>query len=110
MGKVICVECDSEFDTHDKIARAKREMVPAGKHNQCIDCATPDKEPVFTGVMISGTKTASAIQINRDPELTRYMLDTSPSAGSRHAMVRVAPKPKDRMVVVHVHDVAKRRE
>lgn len=105
-----CTVCEIEFSPSDKLQRAKREQRPAGKHTQCIDCAEEDKEPVYTGVMISGTKTASAIQINKDPALTRYMLKSSPSSGSRVAMVTTAPKQKSGQVHVFVTEIAKRRE
>lgn len=103
-----CVHCDGEFDVKDKLARARREGAQPGKANECFDCAT-DGPAVMTGVMIYGHKTAASIQINTDPNITKYMLAGSPSAGTRKAMVQTMPKSNGGVHTL-VSDVAKRRE
>jgi hypothetical protein len=78
---MICRLCDAEFDLN-----------PARKYgriNECDDCASDVQK--YTGVMVYGHKTAGTIQINSDPRLTQYMIDASPSNGSRSAMVRTRP-------------------
>ena len=78
---MICRLCDAEFDLNP--------VRKYGRINECDDCATDIQK--YTGVMIYGHKTAGAIQINSDPKLTEYMIETSPSNGSRHCMVKTKP-------------------
>lgn len=61
-----CEECGFEYD--DRTRKGK-----PGKLTQCGDCAE-ESEDKFTGVMIYTHKTGPSIQINRDPELTKYIL------------------------------------
>lgn len=104
-----CVHCDGEFDPVDKIRQAKISRRPAGKFNECIDCASSGPEK-YTGVMIYGHKTAGSIQINTDPRLTQYMLKSSPSAGSRLCMGTTLPAESALHVAHHSdRDIAKRR-
>lgn len=105
---MICIHCDGDFNPTDKLARAKREGLEPGRANECIDCAS-DGPAVMTGVMIYGHKTAGSIQINVDPRITKYMLASSPSAGTRKAMVQTMPKTTSGVHTL-VSDVAKRRE
>lgn len=58
-----CVHCGAEF----KLYHGK-----PGKVNECDLCAD---EPVvkYTGNMIYDHKTGPSIQINKDPELTKYI-------------------------------------
>ncbi len=68
MGKYFnCTECGCEFQFTDK---------KPGKINVCGDCAV---EPVerYTGNMIFDHKTGADIQINSDPELTRYIIEST---------------------------------
>jgi hypothetical protein len=105
---MICVHCDAEFDRAEKAQRVKRELSQGGKANECFDCIS-EGPPVMTGVMIYGHKTAASIQINKDPNITKYMLAGSPSNGSRTCMVASMPKSSGGVHTL-VTEVAKRRE
>ena len=106
---MICVHCEIEFDPVEKMNTAKLTQKPAGKVNECIDCATPGPQRL-TGVMIYGHKTAGSIQINNAPRLTEYMLAGSPSAGTRNAMAQRVPTVKDGEGAIFMDkDIAKRR-
>ena len=68
MNKIFdCAECGCQFQHTDK---------KPGKINVCGDCAT---EPIirYTGNMIFDHKTGADIQINSDPELTRYIIEST---------------------------------
>ncbi len=106
---MICIHCEIDFDVKEKMNNSKLTRRPPGKVNECIDCATPGPQRL-TGVMIYGHKTAGSIQINKDPRLTQYMLASSPSAGTRVAMVQRVPTVKDGDGAIFMDkDIAKRR-
>lgn len=106
---MICIHCEIEFDSVEKMNAAKLRRTAPGKINECIDCATEGPQ-LLTGVMIYGHKTAGSIQINKDPRLTQYMLAGSPSAGTRNAMAQRVPTVKDGEGAIFMDkDIAKRR-
>lgn len=108
MRTLICIHCEIEFDLQEKLNQSKILKRNAGKINECIDCASEDPVKV-TGVMIYGHKTAGSIQINKDPRLTEYMLSSSPSAGTRCAMVQRLPATKTGAALHLSKDLTKRR-
>ena len=60
-----CVDCGFEF---------KPRKDKPGRINQCEDCGEETSEK-RTGVMIYGGKNGAEIQINSNPELTKYMIE-----------------------------------
>jgi hypothetical protein len=62
---MICSDCGIDFES--------RRNKP-GKINQCEDCGE-ENVTKRTGVMIYGGKNGAEIQINSDPELTKYMIE-----------------------------------
>lgn len=104
-----CKHCGGEFDPQEKVRQAKQNRLPMGKIDECLDCVETDVER-HTGVMISGLKTGGTIQINTDPRLTEYMLQSSPSNRTARVMKMTAPPPKVHAAVqVHVTELEKRR-
>jgi hypothetical protein len=68
MSKIYsCTDCGCEFQFNDK---------KPGKKSVCEDCAV---EPTvrYTGNMIFDHKTGADIQINSDPELTKYIIEST---------------------------------
>lgn len=63
-----CVKCDCEFN-----AKLKRN---GGKINECDDCAS-ESVILYTGNMIYDHKTGADLQINTDPELTKYIIEST---------------------------------
>jgi hypothetical protein len=64
--KITCVQCECEF-----------ELTPTkpGKINLCEDCGEDIVR--YTGNMIFDHKTGADIQINSDPELTKYIIEST---------------------------------
>lgn len=68
MNKTIeCVICGDYFNSADK---------KIGKINECDDCTTETVDK-YTGNMIYDHKTGCQIQINSDPELTKYIIEST---------------------------------
>jgi hypothetical protein len=63
------VKCDVEYD--DSIRKNK-----PGKIIECSDCAE-DGETRYTGNVIYDHKTAASLQINKDPNLTKYIINAT---------------------------------
>lgn len=63
---VECIECGELYS--DKRA--------ALGFDTCLDCAEEHTQP-YTGVMIYTHKTGASIQINTDPNLTKYMINAT---------------------------------
>jgi hypothetical protein len=64
---VSCVKCGIEF----KPFKGK-----PGRVNECVDCA--DEQAVkYTGNMIYDHKTGCSIQVNTDPGLTNYIINST---------------------------------
>lgn len=67
----VCDTCGAEYDT-------KTRKGNPGKLTQCNECGEEDETTVkYTGVPIYGHKTASELQINRDPRLTEYLINAT---------------------------------
>lgn len=64
-----CVKCNEEYDSD------LRKGQP-GKITECINCAE-ETTIKLTGVMLYGHKTGAAIQINTDPALTKYIINST---------------------------------
>lgn len=64
-----CKICQESYDDRDRRGRG-------GLIIHCNDCAEETETPL-TGVMIYTHKTGPAIQINRDPKLTKYLIDST---------------------------------
>lgn len=60
-----CIVCGFEYDDLDRRGQP-------GRITECEDCAEED-EVLRTGNMIYDHKTGASIQINSNPELTRYI-------------------------------------
>jgi hypothetical protein len=105
-----CIHCDIDFDPKEKNNVARVNKLPAGKINECLDCASEEPER-YTGVMIYGHKTGGEIQINSDPSLTEYMKNAGGARIAR-SLGKTSqydmPKTTDAVKKV-VKDVAKRR-
>ena len=61
-------------------AKCSMEFMPfkgkPGKFNECVDCA--DEQAVrYTGNMIYDHKTGCSIQVNKDPGLTMYIINST---------------------------------
>lgn len=68
---MICKDCGAEYDA------ASRKGKP-GKFTVCNECGEEESEVTkYTGVAIYGHKTASEIQINKDPRLTEYLINAT---------------------------------
>ena len=67
-----CVHCGAEFNPREKVQRARQRGLPAGKINECLDCADSD-EVRKTGVMIYTGEGMGQVQINADPKLTKLL-------------------------------------
>jgi hypothetical protein len=68
MNKIYtCVECECDFEF-----KANKP----GKINVCEDCSD-DPVQRYTGNMIYDHKTGADIQINSDPELTQYIIQST---------------------------------
>jgi hypothetical protein len=63
----ICKDCDCEFDPKSK---------KSGLITVCNDCSIESVER-YTGNMIFDHKTGADIQINSDPELTKYIINST---------------------------------
>ena len=66
---MICIKCNIEYNKADRINKP-------GKITECNDCAE-ETTVKLTGVMLYGHKTGAAIQINTDPALTKYILNST---------------------------------
>lgn len=64
-----CKVCGFDYD--DRSRKGKPGLII-----HCNDCAEED-ETRFTGVMIYTHKTGPSIQINKDPELTNYIINST---------------------------------
>ena len=64
---LICTECECEFEFNSN---------KPGKINACEDCSV-DHAVRYTGNMIFDHKTGADIQINSDPELTKYIIEST---------------------------------
>jgi len=64
---LICTDCECEFEFSSN---------KPGKINVCEDCGF-DPFVRYTGNMIFDHKTGADIQINSDPELTKYIIDST---------------------------------
>lgn len=62
----ICIECEESFS--DKRRKLGFET--------CLDCAE-ESTVRMTGVMIYTHKTGASIQINKDPALTEYIINST---------------------------------
>jgi hypothetical protein len=62
-----CTECECEFEFNPN---------KPGKKNMCTDCSNDDVTR-YTGNMIYDHKTGADIQINSDPELTKYIINST---------------------------------
>lgn len=68
---MICKDCGTEYDA------ASRRGKP-GKFTVCNECAEENSEVTkYTGNMIYSHKTGCSIQINTDPRLTQYLINTT---------------------------------
>ena len=68
MNKIhTCVECECDFEFKPN---------KPGKVNTCQDCSD-DHVTRYTGNMIYDHKTGADIQINSDPELTEYIIQST---------------------------------
>lgn len=66
-----CEECDTEYDVSTRLGKP-------GKVTLCEECAEEYGDVVhYTGVMIYGHKTSCEIQINTDPLLTEYLINST---------------------------------
>jgi NAD-dependent SIR2 family protein deacetylase len=66
MATMICKKCEDEFDPEQKRQKA-------GKINECDDCSE-EVAVRYTGNQIYDHKTGVSVQINKDPNLTQYIL------------------------------------
>lgn len=89
-SSIVCANCGIDFDP------TAPEHARVGNYEECRDCASPDVTPRYTGVMIFGGKHGAEIQINADPELTRYML----GASTKHSSVPTPSKTGGKVVKV----------
>ena len=64
-----CADCGEEYNDVDRRGNG-------GLITQCQDCSEEHSER-YTGVMIYTHKTGGAIQINKDPEVTEYILSST---------------------------------
>lgn len=65
----LCKVCEAEYNIKERIGKP-------GLSTVCEDCAEEDVDK-FTGVMIYTHKTGPSIQINKDPRVTKYILDAT---------------------------------
>lgn len=64
-----CQACGMEYDKKSRVGKP-------GLLIHCNDCAE-EVEDKLTGVMIYTHKTGASIQINRDPSLTAYIINST---------------------------------
>lgn len=64
-----CKICEDFYDDQERRGQP-------GLIIHCADCAEETETPL-TGVMIYTHKTGPSIQINRDPALTRYLIEST---------------------------------
>lgn len=69
MGIGKCRSCGMEYSTELRRGRP-------GRITDCEDCAQEDVDK-YTGVMIYSHKTCPQIQINTDPSLTQYIINST---------------------------------
>lgn len=65
----VCELCEMEYDKKQRLGKPGRITV-------CEDCAEDDTVP-YTGYMVYGHKTSCEIQINVDPNLTEYLINST---------------------------------
>lgn len=67
----ICELCDTEYDKRSRFGKPGRVTV-------CNECAEEEGDiEEYTGVMIYSHKTGCSIQINTDPNLTEYLINST---------------------------------
>jgi len=67
-----CDTCGLEYDT-----KSKNKNSP-GRATQCSECGEEGETAVrYTGVVIYGHKTAATLQVNADPKLTEYLINST---------------------------------
>ena len=69
---MICRHCEIEFDLREKRRQAQLENRPMGRIDECLDCVEEDEQR-FTGVMIPTEEGVRTLQINADPNLTKFL-------------------------------------
>lgn len=78
---MICSKCSSEYEKSERIGKP-------GKLIHCPSCAEEEQDiEKYTGNMIFSHKTAPSIQINKDPNITKFINgkiagDTTHKSGS----------------------------
>lgn len=95
----LCSECGEEYN------KASRKGKPGYAHT-CELCAE-DKAVKYTGVMIYGHKTGCQIQINADPELTKYILNSTKLVNKGSNLgnnLKVSGKNKTSNACLHLAD------
>lgn len=63
---MLCSKCGDEYEIQDRRGKP-------GKVTECQDCAE-EVAVKYTGVNVYDHKTSATIQINANPELTKYIL------------------------------------
>lgn len=91
-----CHICEMEYDLDSRRGKP-------GKLTHCSDCAEDDSVK-FTGNMIYDHKTGCSIQINTDPGLTNYIINSTKlrsktSNLGNNGKVTYTTKGKDRCLV-----------
>ncbi len=67
----VCDTCGADYDT-------KSRKGNPGRATQCNECGEEYEHATkYTGVPIYGHKTASELQINKDPRLTEYLINAT---------------------------------
>lgn len=64
-----CKICEIEYD--DRQRKNKPGLI-----THCPDCAEEEVDK-YTGVMIYTHKTCASIQVNKNPELTKYIIEST---------------------------------
>ena len=78
---MICIKCFTEYSKNERLGKS-------GKLTHCPECAMEENDvEKYTGNMIYSHKTAPSIQINKDPNLTKFINgeiegDTTHKSGS----------------------------
>lgn len=94
-----CATCGCEYDTRER----------QGKPGRLVDCEDCAEETVdrYTGNMIYTHKTAGEIQINKDPEITKYIkgvTDTYTNESTYDRAIRGGPNKTEGGCITTVKD------